>query len=75
MAIKTFNIDEEVYKRYSEHCRENGISMSKQVERFIANEVARIERTAHPPSPSTPTVHAQPARSSLKDEHAMRKFC
>lgn len=35
MALKTFNLNEEVYKKFSEFCKENGISMSKQVEIFI----------------------------------------
>jgi len=35
MALKTFNINPEVYKRFSNICKSNGISMSKQVEVFI----------------------------------------
>jgi len=35
MAIKTFNINPEVYKKFSKICKESGISMSKQVEVFI----------------------------------------
>ena len=35
MALKTFNLDEETYKKFSEFCKENGISMSKQIEIFI----------------------------------------
>jgi len=35
MALKTFNIDEETYKRFSEICKNSGISMSKQIEVFI----------------------------------------
>lgn len=39
MALKTFNIDQGVYARFSGFCRENGISMSKQVEIFMAAQV------------------------------------
>ena len=35
MALKTFNINPEVYKKFSDICKSNGISMSKQVEVFI----------------------------------------
>ena len=35
MVLKTFNIDEETYKKFSKFCKENGISMSKQIEMFI----------------------------------------
>lgn len=35
MALKTFNIDGEVYKKFSDICKSNGISMSKQIEVFI----------------------------------------
>lgn len=42
MVIKTFNVDEEVYKQFSEHCKKNGISMSKRVENFLKEEVSKI---------------------------------
>lgn len=42
MVIKTFNIDEDVYKQFSTHCKKNGVSMSKRVENFIRDEVAKI---------------------------------
>jgi len=35
MALKTFNLDPKVYKKFSNICKSNGISMSKQVEVFI----------------------------------------
>ena len=40
MVLKTFNIDEGVYKKFSEFCKENGISMSKQVNFFIESQMA-----------------------------------
>jgi len=38
MALKTFNLDELIYRKFSGFCRENGISMSKQVEMFMASQ-------------------------------------
>ncbi len=35
MVLKTFNVQEEVYKRFSLFCQQHGISMSKQVELFM----------------------------------------
>ncbi|MEK6894520.1 MAG: hypothetical protein AABX10_03585 [Nanoarchaeota archaeon] len=43
MSIKTFNIDEEVYKQFSAHCKKNGVSMSKRVENFIRGEISKIK--------------------------------
>ena len=43
MALKTFNIDEETYRKFSEFCREYGISMSKQVEIFIKSQLEEPE--------------------------------
>lgn len=39
MVLKTFNIDEQTYKMFSEFCREHGISMSKQIEIFIKCQI------------------------------------
>lgn len=35
MVLKTFNVEEESYKKFSEFCKENGLSMSKQIELFL----------------------------------------
>ena len=39
MVLKTFNIEEEVYNKFAQFCKENGISMSKQVNIFIKAQV------------------------------------
>jgi antitoxin component of RelBE/YafQ-DinJ toxin-antitoxin module len=39
MVLKTFNLDDEVYNKFSNFCRENGISMSKQVNIFIKAQI------------------------------------
>lgn len=35
MVLKTFNVQEAVYKKFSNFCKGHGISMSKQVEMFM----------------------------------------
>lgn len=35
MVLKTFNVQAEVYAKFSECCRATGLSMSKQIERFM----------------------------------------
>lgn len=44
MAIKTFNIDENVYTHFLKFCQENGISMSKQVEIFMRAQIEEKEK-------------------------------
>jgi len=39
MVIKTFNLEENVYKKFADFCKENGLSMSKQVNIFIKAQV------------------------------------
>ncbi|MCX6665079.1 MAG: hypothetical protein NT038_03315 [Euryarchaeota archaeon] len=35
MVLKTFNVQEETYLKFSRFCKEHGISMSKQIELFM----------------------------------------
>lgn len=35
MVLKTFNVQESVYKKFSDFCRGHGVSMSKQIEMFM----------------------------------------
>lgn len=39
MVLKTFNVEEETYNRFSRFCKDYGISMSKQVEFFMKSVV------------------------------------
>lgn len=39
MALKTFNVQEDVYSKFSSFCKEHGISMSKQVEIFMESMI------------------------------------
>jgi hypothetical protein len=43
MALKTFNIDAETYAEFSKYCKENGISMSKKIEKFIQSELEDLK--------------------------------
>ena len=53
MALKTFNLDAEVYKQFSAYCKKYGISMSKKIENYIRQELNRIKSTV-PTSPESP---------------------
>lgn len=37
--IKTFNVDSEVYDKFSSFCKQHGISMSKQIQMFMEAQV------------------------------------
>ena len=39
MVLKTFNVQEAVFKKFSEFCKGHGVSMSKQVEMFMESMV------------------------------------
>jgi len=41
MALKTFNISQAIYEKYSSFCKRFGISMSKQIELFMASQVEK----------------------------------
>jgi len=43
MALKTFNVNHDIYKKFSDHCKKEGISMSKKVEKFLKNEIDKID--------------------------------
>ena len=39
MALKTFNIEETIYKKFSDFCKGHGVSMSKQIQLFMESLV------------------------------------
>jgi hypothetical protein len=39
MVIKTFNLEEVPYQKFADFCKENGLSMSKQVNIFIKSQI------------------------------------
>lgn len=71
MALKTFNIDEEIYEEFSKHCKKNGISMSKKIENFIKEEMKKLEMGLKK------MEHASVEHGSehLIKEHSFMKYC
>ena len=65
MGLKTFNLDDAVYKEFSKHCKENGISMSKRIENFIKGEVSKIKSN----------VKDKKDEIGLDLEHSFKKYC
>jgi hypothetical protein len=39
MVLKTFNVTEDVYRKYADMCKSLGVSMSKQVDLFMRLQV------------------------------------
>ena len=39
MVLKTFNLEEGTYNKFSEFCKSNGMSMSKQIDIFIKSQI------------------------------------
>ena len=39
MVIRTFNLEEDVYRKFADFCKENGLSMSKQINIFIKAQI------------------------------------
>ncbi len=39
MVLKTFNVEESVYKKFSDFCKGSGISMSKQIDFFMRSVI------------------------------------
>ncbi len=67
MAIRTFNVDQEVYEAYAEYCKKEGISMSKRVEKFIREDLTML--TKNPAAPKAVV------KSSPGTDHSMRRYC
>lgn len=65
MALKTFNLDEKIYKEFSKHCKKNGISMSKKVENFIKEELGKINFKRR--------VFSK--KKVIPEEHSFSKYC
>ena len=62
--LKTFNLDEGIYKNFSEHCKKNGISMSKRVENFMKSELEKLRI-------NTGNIEMKKAN----EEHSFKKYC
>ena len=71
MALKTFNLDSEIYEEFSRYCKKEGISMSKKIDNFIREEVERISGKR----PIEKDQKFRKERTKKKDSHTMGKYC
>ena len=72
MVLKTFNLDEEVYKEFSQHCKSKGFSMSKKVDNFIREELERMEKPVYH---KNVTKVIKLGEFTEDSEHSMGKYC
>ena len=76
MALKTFNLDDKIYREFSEYCKKNGISMSKRVENFIRREIDKMRlvsaKEAIRESINKPRKIGE---ISGEIEHSFKKYC
>ena len=75
MALKTFNVDEGVYKSYSKHCKKKGISMSKQIENFIRDEIGKITNINTKTDIDTNRIGKEMKTFDKSLEHPLKKYC
>jgi len=57
MTLKTFNLNEKVYKQFSKYCKKEGISMSKRIEKFIQQEIDKINLPLEKPKQQIHPMH------------------
>ncbi len=72
MALKTFNLNEEVYKKFSEHCKKHGMSMSKKIENFIKSELDKLRIF---PSVEQGEKKVKEIKEARNTEHSFKKYC
>ncbi|MBS3065676.1 hypothetical protein J4229_01380 [Candidatus Pacearchaeota archaeon] len=75
MALKTFNINESVYKSYSKHCKKNGVSMSKQVENFLIGEIEKITNVDSKEDIDIKRIEKASEKFDKSIEHPLKKYC
>lgn len=75
MALKTFNVDEKIYKEFSKHCKKHGISMSKQVERFLSAEIEKITNTSSKEDIDVKKISRDMKNFDKSIEHPLKKYC
>ncbi len=78
MVLKTFNLNEEIYKKFSEYCKKQGISMSKKVENFIRAELERLKIGINiiEKAEKVEKIETGKKVGELKNaEHSFKKYC
>jgi hypothetical protein len=74
MALKTFNIEEEIYKKFSAYCRKEGISMSRKIENFLRGEIEKIGFKGKIGRNIAKIVEKR-ALELKPEEHPLSKYC
>lgn len=74
MALKTFNIDAEIYEEFSKHCKSEGISMSKKVEKFIASEIKNL-KSGNERMKDKVEEERMRRKADLMNGHPLGKYC
>ena len=71
-TLKTFNLNSELYREFSEHCKRHGISMSKRIENFIRRELENMKLSLG----DTKSIQSE-VKKIVKDtrEHSMGRYC
>ena len=69
MALKTFNVDAEIYEEFSKHCKKEGLSMSKKVEKFIKSELEKMKIDVDK------LEEAEKRVEKKLEEHPLSKYC
>jgi len=79
MALKTFNIDSEVYKQFSKHCKREGLSMSRKIDNYIRAELSRIRCDVKGAVESIDSIKLPEAQRETEnkdnEEHSFKKYC
>ncbi|MEK6898990.1 MAG: hypothetical protein AABW79_02750 [Nanoarchaeota archaeon] len=74
MVIKTFNLDKEIYEEYSKHCKKEGLSMSKRVERFIGEDLAKLKGSLNVEAKKEIPVNEENIQKVV-GHHSMKRYC
>ena len=76
MALKTFNIDNQIYNEFSQYCKKNGISMSKKVENFFKEELMNIKLSMKSDAKETDNKKiGEKLQQDSQKEHPLSKYC
>ncbi len=68
MALKTFNIDDRLYKEFSAYCKKHGMSMSKKIDNFIREELEKLKV-------GIKSIERKVKNSIGDGEHSFKKYC
>ncbi len=75
MALKTFNIDAEIYKEFSAHSKKEGYSMSKKIENFIRSEMDNTKSDVKAAIKKIERRYNLTKQAQQPKEHSFMKYC